>query len=116
MLVACQLVNLTTWTAAEPVFHELRRSYPTQDALARAPLEAMAQTLAPLGLYNRRAKTLTGMAQVFSSEVRTSDDVMRLPGCGKYAADSWALFIEKRDDVEPNDGKLNWYVRERKVA
>ncbi|KKK75781.1 hypothetical protein LCGC14_2870280 [marine sediment metagenome] len=33
-----------------------------------------------------------------------------LPGCGKYAADSWAIFMEGRLDVEPNDGKLNWYL------
>jgi len=38
------------------------------------------------------------------------DDVLKFPGCGKYAADSWAIFVEGRTDVEPSDGKLNWYL------
>jgi hypothetical protein len=37
-----------------------------------------------------------------------------MPGCGKYAADSWAVFVEGRTDVEPDDGKLNWYIDRRR--
>ena len=42
--------------------------------------------------------------------VATVGDVLTLPGCGRYAADSWAIFVEGRLDVSPSDGKLNWYV------
>lgn len=117
MLVACQLVNLTTWTAARGPFEDLRGSHPDADHVAAAPLEALVDLIRPLGLYNRRAKSLRAMARWFTARRPvTAEDVLLLPGCGKYAADSWALFIEGRSDVSPNDGKLNWYVLQKGKA
>lgn len=39
--------------------------------------------------------------------------MLRLSGCGRYASDSWAIFVEERRDVEPTDGKLKWYLQEK---
>jgi endonuclease III len=112
MLVACSLVNLTTWQQAEPALEALRQGWPTHEALARAQPEDLHPVLRPLGLFRRRAISLVGMAQGWlrDSGPRGTMDVYRLPGCGKYAADSWAIFIEGRTDVQPTDGKLLWYL------
>lgn len=118
MLVACQLVNLTTWEQAEPAFLWIRRTARRPIGLAVAGPTDLHDVLRPLGLWRRRAIILPRFARAWLQRRPVSyDDVMRLPGCGKYAADSWAIFVEGRSDVEPRDGKLNWYLdRQRETA
>lgn len=114
MLVACSLVNRTTWEVAEPAFLSIRRRYPTPGHLARARAYDIGRTLRPLGLWRQRGRRLPELAKAWlARRPETSADVESLPGCGRYAADSWAIFVEGRRDVEPDDGKLNWYVETR---
>jgi len=111
MLVACSLVNLTTWEQAKPAFAWLRRSYAGEHELACAHEESLHGPLRPLGLWRRRSALLVRMADAYLARPpATSADVLRLPGCGRYAADSWALFVERRYDVHPKDGKLLWHI------
>lgn len=111
MLVACSLVNLTTWEQAEPAFRWLRNIYADPEHLSLAGPGELHLVLRPLGLWRRRALILPHLASAWLRDPPSScNDVLRLPGCGKYAADSWAIFVEGRLDVEPDDGKLNWYV------
>ncbi len=115
MVVACQLVNLTTWTQAEPAFRWLLATHLTPDVLATAAPETLHDALRPLGLWRRRAIILPRFALAWlQGAPRHYDDILNMPGCGKYAADSWAIFVDGRLDVEPNDGKLNWYLDKRK--
>ena len=111
MIVGCQLVNLTHWEAAEPVLQHLIRTYTVPDKLACTRPEELFHCLRPLGLWRRRATMLPRFADAWlQGRPRDSKDIMKLPGCGKYAGDSWAIFMEGRLDVEPNDGKLGWYL------
>lgn len=113
MLVACQLVNLTTWEVARPAFGALVTGYLTPAGLRTADPEALHPVLRPLGLWRRRAVTLPRFADAWlQEEVRSYDQVLKLPGCGRYAADSWGIFMEGRTDVQPRDGKLRWYLKE----
>jgi len=113
MLVACQLVNLTTWECAEPVWRQLRARYPDPGAFARARRASVRKIIKGLGLGDVRSRRLVAMAKAWTSRVPlTASDVLHLPGCGKYASDSWAIFVDRRTDVEPNDGKLNWYLEQ----
>ena len=109
MMVACQLVNRATWEVAEPIHKEIRRRYPTIWDLAMARHRDLVRIIRPLGFQNGRAKNLKAMARAWDAP-RTAADILELPGCGKYAADSWAIFVEGNLDVQPNDGKLNWYL------
>lgn len=112
MLVACSLVNLTTWDQGQPAFEWLRRNYGDAGELAGAFEEDLHAPLKPLGLWRRRARSLILLANAWiEREPRSYDDVKRLPGCGKYAADTWAIFVEDRRDVEPTDGKLLWHLQ-----
>lgn len=112
MLVACSLVNLTTWRQARPALDWLMANYPTPEALSLARAEDLHEVLQPLGLWRRRAVTLTKLAARWLEVDPTSVKIENLPGCGKYAADSWAIFIEGRTDVDPTDGKLSWYLQQ----
>lgn len=89
----------------------LKLRYRTPERLALAEPEDLHDLLRPLGLWRQRSSSLVKMAQSwYHPQPETADDVRKLPGCGKYAADSWAIFIENRVDVDPRDGKLNWYL------
>jgi endonuclease III len=114
MLVACSLVNLTTWAQAEPALEALMLRYPTPTEFSRAQPDDLHDVLRPLGLWRRRAISLTRLAQEWLLRPGPWGimDIYRLPGCGKYAADSWAIFVEGRTDVDPTDGKLSWYLRQ----
>lgn len=88
MLVACSLVNLTTWRKARNVFRLLRALYPEPGDLASAGDE-LVELLCPLGLSNRRSQSLRSLDRVFHEKPPVqAADVLALPGCGKYAADS----------------------------
>lgn len=112
MLAACSLVNLTTWDVAREALAWLRGRYVHPAVLAVAREEDLHEALRPLGLWRRRARSLIKLAMAYqAAPPRTSDDVLRLPGCGAYAAASWAIFQEGRTDVETRDGKLLWHLQ-----
>lgn len=91
---------------------DIRRRWRTPDELARADVRDVADALRRLGFQNRRAATLVAMAKAWTEgPPDTSDDVLRLPGCGRYAADSWAIFVEGKVVVDPSDHKLAWHQR-----
>lgn len=111
MLVACQLVNRASWEVAEGVLSRVRAKWPEPSALEFADADALARVLRPIGLQNGRARNLIAFARAWRlTRPATRDDVLSMPGCGPYAADAWAIFIEGRRDVDPTDGKLNWYL------
>lgn len=115
MLVACALVNKTTWEQAEPAFLEMRGKWPGPEQLAKAHLGSLRRMLRPLGLWRQRSLRLRQLSELWLAWGPPTDstEVLTLPGCGRYAADSWAIFIEGRQDVAPKDGKLSWYVETR---
>ncbi len=112
MLVACMLVNKTTWETAEGTFYEVFGRWPGPVFLAVADLRTLRSVVRRLGLVTARSRNLKAMASAWMQAApRTAEDVALLPGCGKYAADSWAIFVQVRTDVHPDDGKLTWYLK-----
>lgn len=107
MLVACQLVNRTRWAgAADRVHAELVRRWPTAERLR----DADPESLRPLGLQKPRADNLIAMAEAWDNGCRT---IRELPGCGKYADDSYAIFVTGEPGVAPEDAVLKAYLAER---
>lgn len=112
MLVGCQLVNKAGWRVAEGVHAEVRRLWPTPVALSAADPVRLGNVLRPLGFGSRRAPMLVAFAAAWHvAEPRTAEDVEGMPGCGRYAADTWRIFVEGRRDVEVTDGRLEWFLR-----
>lgn len=114
LLVACILVNMTNWKQAKPVLNELRGWYFDESHVALLDEEDLYEFLRPLGLWKRRSKSIINLAKAYHAKPpKTAEDVLKLPGCGKYAADSWAIFVEGRTDVEPTDKVLIHYLEKQ---
>lgn len=113
MLVACILVNRTKWAVALPVFQKLRRKYPDTYHLCRVPDGTLRAVLRPLGLQDRRSKSIRDLAKSWQQfmEDPDADGLLTLPGLGQYALDSYRIFVLREKDVRPGDKKLKEYVR-----
>jgi endonuclease III len=79
--------------------------------LAAMDPDDLQDDLRPLGLWRRRSLSTVRLARAWLERPPgCAADVLRMPGCGKYASDSWAIFVDGRTDVDPHDGKLVWYL------
>jgi len=112
MLVCCILLNLTKRQQVDEVRHELFSKYPTEYEMMEADETELANILKPLGLYNRRAKTLIKFSWMW---VNGFNDVSELYGIGQYAKDSWEIFQMNNFDIIPTDKVLLEYLYQEKV-
>jgi methyl-CpG-binding domain protein 4 len=110
LLVVCILCNRTKGRDAYPVALELFRRWPDPATMAQADPGELEPLLRPLGLFRQRAAGLVKMSRQYAEGER---NVPALFGCGQYAVDAWAIFVEGRTDVFPQDGHLNRYVEWR---
>lgn len=115
MLVTCILINRTHWRQVKPVLEQLRARCEGAFGLRFMPIEELLQILRPLGFYNRRASVLRRFCQAWMEhEPEHFQDVLRMPGCGEYAAQSFQIFVQgQRPDGEVTDHKLQWYLENR---
>ncbi|XP_013386004.1 serine/arginine repetitive matrix protein 1 [Lingula anatina] len=108
LLVATIFLNKTTGKAAIPVLWQFLDKWPSAEAVQHADWEPIAQLLQPLGLHEKRAKTIVK----FSEEYLSKDwkYPIELYGIGKYGNDSYRIFCVKEwKQVHPEDHKLNAY-------
>lgn len=109
ILVACILHNQTARKQVDKVYKELFKRYPNPTALAEADLDSLADLLKPLGLYNRRAKSLKRFSYEFENIAWKKPS--ELYACGNYADDCYAVFCDGNwKSVKTNDGSLKRYV------
>ena len=107
MLTCCMLLNLTNRKQVDTIRDELFSKYPTPKKMVNANQSELAELLKPLGLYNRRAKSLKKMSEGY---VKGFKSVGELYGIGQYAVDSWEIFQNKNKDVNPTDKVLLAYL------
>lgn len=65
VLVACIFLTRTKGNVSMPVFRELFLRYPTPQSLADADVVDITLTFQPLGLQNRRARTVINLAKAW---------------------------------------------------
>lgn len=81
--------------------------WPDAEAATLADEEEMRAVIRPLGMFNKRVKTIKRMSQQFLTGFQEAID---LYGCGKYANDAYRIFVKGEwRDVKPNDHALNDY-------
>lgn len=102
------MLNRTTRRQVDEVRGKLFARYPSPFELAGADERELVELLRPLGLYNRRAKTLKALS---GGWLDGFDCVTELPGVGRYAHDSWRIFQEGDLSVAPDDKALKAYLR-----
>jgi len=111
MLVACVLANVTRWTQAQPVLLGIRARWPTAAEFAAADVSEVEQVVRCLGLGRQRSGKLVNLAASWShGQPQSRDDVLALPGCGPYAADSWEIFVLGKREVAAKDRALLSYL------
>ena len=108
MLTCCMLLNLTNRKQVDTIRDELFNKYPTPHDMMKAKHSDLANILKPLGLYNRRAKSLRKMSEGYVGGFKSVDD---LYGIGQYAKDSWEIFQNNNMNVNPTDKVLQEYLR-----
>ena len=108
MLTCCMLLNLTNRRQVDVIRDELFKRYPTPKDMMNADESELANLLQPLGLYNRRAKSLKKMSEGY---VKGFNSVDELYGIGQYAKDSWEIFQNNNRKVNPTDKVLQEYLR-----
>jgi methyl-CpG-binding domain protein 4 len=109
MLVGCIMLNQTHNRQVRRVIYDFFEAYPNPQSITEDSLPDIAERLRPLGFYNRRANTILK----FSNEYINKDykHVSELYGIGKYASDSYEIFINDNRNVNPTDKILNAYLR-----
>ena len=110
ILVACILHNQTARKQVDLVYPELFNKYPSSEVMALADPAELAELLRPLGLYNRRSKSLIR----FSKEFESADWSMpsELYACGEYADDCYSVFcLGDWKGIESEDGSLKRYLQ-----
>ena len=108
ILVTCLLLNQTSRKQVEPMIEDFFKRYPDAVSLIHTDKDELRKRIRPLGLANRRTKTLIR----FSKEYLAGSWITakELYGCGKYADDAWRIFcVGDWEAVEPNDHALNDY-------
>lgn len=65
LLIAVTFLNKTAGRAAAPIFWELKKAYPTPEALANANQEELCERIWHLGLQTQRSKRLISMAKAW---------------------------------------------------
>ena len=111
MLTCCMLLNLTNRKQVDTVRDKLFKKYPTPKDMMKANKSELAKILKPLGLYNRRAKSLIKMSKGYVKGFKSVDELF---GIGQYAKDSWDIFQNDNQNIASTDKVLLEYLRVEK--
>lgn len=112
ILVAEMLMTRTRAEAVAEVILGLWHRFPTPNDLALAPLEAVSEIIAPLGL-GKRADLLRSCAKEIAKigyVPRDRESLLRLPGIGGYVADAIRVFAYN-EPVIPIDAVIGRVLR-----
>lgn len=119
LLAGCVLHNRARGKVARPVLDELVRRYPTARSMlwreraevrSRPAEEELAALFRRLGFQNVRARRILDLARALADRGEAPRDVTTLPGCGRYAAESFEIFHRGVLLPRPADLELRRYV------
>lgn len=88
VLIAETLLWKTRAETIRDFFHDFVERYGNPEKLAKARWQELAKELEPLGLHERRAKSLVKLGKVLSGRnvPKTQEELEGLPGVGQYIA------------------------------
>jgi methyl-CpG-binding domain protein 4 len=108
MLIGCIMLNQTSNKNVRQVIYSFFDKWPTPQDVVNADPNEIREHIRPLGFYNIR----TNRIQRFSHEyiVKTFTSASELYGIGKYANDSYEIFIKGNLNVDPTDKILRRFL------
>ncbi len=101
-ILVCEILSHQTQISrVVPVYEALLQRYPTAEAMAAAPVEAVKAITDPLG-YKIRGRWLHGAALQVADRFggvmpQTLPELQQLPGIGRYTAGAVMSFAHHRD-------------------
>lgn len=113
ILVCCILLNQTKRKQVDGIRDSFFEKWPNAKSLSRADVADVAKMIKSLGFYNRRSKTLIEFSKGWTDGQWKSPT--ELKGIGKYAMDSWEIFVNGKIVKKPTDHVLNDYIKWRRT-
>jgi endonuclease III len=110
MVVVCILLNQTTNMQVRKVLPNLLNLIKDPLTCSQMDPDLIADVIRPTGFYNIKAKRIVNMSKVW---LEGFDDPSDLPGVGKYAIESWEIFVNGNLEISPTDKKLRGYLERR---
>ena len=107
MLVCCILLNQTTNQQVRKVLDPLFELMPNPETCVSVDPLKISEIIKPTGFYNIKASRIQKLSQRW---IEGFSDPRDLPGVGKYAMESWDIFVNKKTDFTPSDKKLKMYL------
>lgn len=109
MLVACIMLNQTSNKNVRQVIYSFFDRWPTPESIISANPDEIRDHIKPLGFYNVRTRRLIRFTHEWLT--KPFKEAKELHGIGKYANDSYEIFINGNTSVEPTDKILIRYLR-----
>ena len=107
MTVACILLNQTTNQQVRKVLSNLFPVIKSPEECSKLNPDLIYPIIKSTGFGNVKARRIVDMSKKW---VDGFDDVLELPGIGKYGKESWDIFVNGNTDFVPSDKKLRMYL------
>lgn len=107
MLVCCILLNQTTNVQVRKTLSPLFELIPDPQSASSINIESLQEIIRSTGFSRVKSDRIIKLSKKW---IIGFDSVLELPGVGKYASDSWEIFVNNNLDVKPTDKKLLAYL------
>lgn len=111
MMVCCILLNQTNNRQVRPILEKLFELIPDAYVASQSDKSSISAIIKTTGFQNVKAEKIIKLSKKW---IDGFNDVIDLPGIGKYGKDSWEIFINKNHSVIPTDKKLLAYLSQIK--
>lgn len=108
MLIGCIMLNQTSNRNVRQVIYSFFDKWPTPQSILNADPDLIREHIRPLGFYNRRTETIIRFSREYIE--KKFNRASELHGIGKYADDSYEIFIKGNLNVNPTDKILIRYL------
>lgn len=107
MLVCCILLNQTTNQQVRKILPGLFELIPDPESAVLADPNLIQCTIRSTGFSKVKTERIVAMSKKW---IEGFGDVRELPGVGRYASDSWEIFVNNNYSLEVTDKKLKIYL------
>lgn len=107
MLVCCILLNQTANTQVRKTLPALFELIPDPQSACGVNIGDLQEIIRSTGFSKVKSDRIIGLSKKW---ILGFTSVLELPGVGKYASDSWEIFVNNNLDVKPTDKKLLAYL------
>lgn len=111
MLVCCILLNQTSNVQVRKVLTPLFEEIQNPLKCSSLSEEEISPIIKSTGFSSVKSRRIISLSKKW---VEGFSDVRELPGVGKYAMESWEIFVNGNLQIDPTDKKLKMYLEQIK--